>query len=404
MVDGMKGKEIKLSLFDEVSRDFSYRRGYSTSSFDDINLSPDAPAAEARKALDSWFARIPTTKQADIRGRFRRDDRQHSGALLELVVHELLLRLCNWVRIDPNVDRTTPDFLASYGGTEFFVECTVAQGSDKEFGALRRERDVLDIVEQVNAGPYALFLERQRTGASSVSRRGLTAFLEKRLSSLAALPGLDQIGTILPDVIVWEQEDWLLHFRPIVVGNNPQNQTLAGKHKGPYFVEEAKSIERSLEKKAEKYPHLNRPYVIVVTQREGTANEDDLFESLLGPEEWGVLMGLGEPEVIPSRALNGFFGSLDRLKNRHVSAVLFKRNLGSAWHIQNQWTEFDSQTLVPIKRPDWTLVHHPKAAYPLPIGMFPFATEYIWESGWTKAIVAKSTVNEVLGLPDRWPE
>ena len=388
-------RSSRLSLFDVRARDLTYRRGHGTSAFDDLNLSPDPAAAEARKVLDEWYSRIPPTKQDDLRGRFRKDDRQHSSALLELVTHELARRLFDRVVMDPSVDGKTPDFLASYHGTEFFVECTVAQGSDKEFGELRRERDVLDIVEQVNAGPYGLFLEPQQTGTANVPHKNLKGFLERELVALSKHTPIhdDLVGTLLSNVIVWKWEDWLLHFRPVVVGNGSGKQTVVGQHKGPYYVEDATVIRRSLEKKAEAYPHLERLYLIVATQREGTGSDDDLFAALLGDEiiELSPTFGMWETR----RSFDGFFGSPSHPRNSHVSGVLHKLQLGSALEIPNKWHGLTT---------DWILVHHPAAKQPIPSGMFPIATEYVWESGKIKAIPATRTVNDVLGLPDPWPE
>lgn len=396
----------RLSLFDVGARDLSYRRVHGTSAFDDLNLSPDPAAAEARKVLDEWYSQIPPTKQDDLRGRFRKDDRQHSGGLLELVTHELARRLCDRVIMDPSVDGKTPDFLALYHGTEFFAECTVAQESDKEFGALRREQDVLDIIENVNSGPYALFLEPQRTGSASVPKKLLTTFLENRLHSLneGKRPDATQIGTFLPEKLEWAWQDWLLHFTPVIVGDGHSGRTIVGRYKGLFLVRDASIIGRALEKKADAYPHLNNPYLVVATQREGTGDEGDLFEALLGREVWDVMVGMPGTPAISRYTLDGFFGSSDSPRNSHVSAVLYKRNLRDAWAIQNRWTQYDPDTSSTFRKPDWTLIHHPAAKYPLPIGMFPFATEYVWESGWTKAIQATRTVNDVLGLPDPWPD
>ena len=401
--DGNNAQAFKFSLFDDVGRDPAYHREYGTSSYNDINLSANAPAVAVRAVLDQWFSRIPVDKQRDIRGRFRGDDRQHSGALLELLMHELLVRRCAGVTIDPHIGGKTPDFLASYHGTEFVVECTVAQESDKQFGALGQERDVLDIVERVSRGPYGLFLVSQRTGSSTVPRKHLTTFLEEKLQDLngGAPPGEDKVGTFLPDVIEWTWNDWSLTFRPIIMGSRPGDRTVVGRQKGPYIAEDASIIERSLEKKAEAYTHLGRPYLVVATQREGKGNEEDLFDAVLGKTVVYFSKELNLAET--GHACDGFFGSPSAPRNRHVSGVLFKRSLRSAWQIQNNWNR-PVGGAYGLVFTDWTLVHHPEASHSLPIGMFPFATEYVWEAGGEKPAVATRTVNDLLGLPDPWPE
>ena len=44
-------------------------------------------------------------KRSDIRARFRGDDRQHLGALLELSIHEVLCAVGTGVQVDPVVDK-----------------------------------------------------------------------------------------------------------------------------------------------------------------------------------------------------------------------------------------------------------------------------------------------------------
>ena len=377
---------------------------YSTSSFDFINESPWESAANARRTLEGWFDRIPADKQKHLRGHFRGDDRAHSGALLELLSHQILLKLCRRVIVAPETSEGAPDFSALYGNTPMIVECTVAQESDKKFGALRRERTVLDVIDSVDVGPYVLMVEPQQVGSNQPPRKRLTRHLEMELQNLVATvaPGSYVAGQMLGHSIIWEWQDWKLCFRVIIRGNNSTAGSLGGIQGKAQWVVDDQMMNRALERKSEAYKQLHVPYLIVVALREGMGNEESLKDALFGPEELLLPDGPGQ-HSIRQRTLNGFFGSPNKPRNRHVSAILYKWRLRDAWSIRNQRMAYDPDSNSSFRPPDWTLVHHPEASNPLPEGIFPFAVEHVWRSGTSTRINPTTTLNSVLGLPDWWP-
>ena len=399
MKRGATSKDAGLTVFDDVERTSQDQGQYSANSFESLNRNPRKSAELARSTLEHWFSRFPHVKQKDIRGRLRGDDRAHSGALLELLIHELLMKLCQEVTVDPPVTGGRSDFLAVCKDTNLMVECTVAQESDKEFGTLRRERAVLDIIDAVDAGPYKFMVEPQRVGLQQPPRAPLTKYLEAQLASLGADGGLENyaVGQLLDRSIVWKWDDWCLRFQVIVTGDDSGHRAVGGRHSGPIDVVSDKIIARALERKAEAYRDATLPYLVVLAQREGVGNEEDLMDALLP----GVYRGFGLNYTGPT--FNGFFGSSRRPRNQHVSAVLNKRSLRSVWDIPNQWTTYDYDTKSSHQPPNWTLVHHPAALNPLPHGIFPFAVEHVWRSDTATRIDPTRTLNAVLGLPDPWP-
>ena len=390
-------RDIGVRVFDDMERTNQDHGRYSANSFEFLNRSPWKSAQLARSTLESWFSKYPREKQEGLRRRLRGDDRAHSGALLELLSHELLLRLFQGVAVDPSIAGGHPDFLAVCGDTSLIVECTVAQESE----VLRRERAVLDIIDAVDAGPYKLFVEPQRVGSQQPRRAHLIKYLEEQLALLGSDGGFQSnlVGQLWDSPIVWRWEDWHLHFRVIVTGKDSGSRAVGGRHIGPRTVVDDKVIARALKRKAESYRRANQPYLVVLAQREGAGNEEDLRDALVGPNP----LFEGWSGTIPDQSSNGFFGSLRRPRNRHVSAVLYKRSLQSAWSIPNQWTMYDSETNSSYQPPDWILVHHFAALDPMPEGVFPFAVEYVWHSGTATRIDPTRTLNAVLGLPDPWP-
>ena len=127
------------SLFDAGERTYKGIADRDESHFAFLNRSAWESVETARKTLENWFSVLPEGKKEDIRSRFRVDDRQHQGALLELATHQLLNSICTGVQVDPSFNNLTPDFAATYEGAKFVVECTVAQETDDEFNATQRE-------------------------------------------------------------------------------------------------------------------------------------------------------------------------------------------------------------------------------------------------------------------------
>ncbi len=404
----MDGNEIigssELRIFDDIKRTGEDRERYSVSSFQYFNQSSWKSVGILRDTLERWFAKIPPDKRKHLRQRLRGDDRAHSGALLELLIHELLLACCLEVVVDPTISRGTPDFSATYGHTRLIAECIVAQESDKMFGVLRREREVLEVINSFDSGRYSFMVEPRRVGSQSPPRALLKNYLEKQLSSVIARGAVaDNLAQLLEErPIVWKWRDWELHFGVIEGGTESQSGSIGGRYSRPQLVVDDTIIARALDRKAEAYRQLDMPYLVVLAQREGLGGEEDLKSALFGRERLVVDMETRTGDA--HRPLNGFFGSPKNSRRAHVSAVLFKRSLRNAWDIRNQWNmPLFGDSSSSYQPPDWILVHHPEATNPLPQGVFPFAVEYVWDSETPTRIEPTLTLNAVLGLPDDWP-
>ena len=392
-----------LKVFDDIKRiEWDHGR-YSVGSFEFLNRSPWKSAGLARDKIEEWFANFPHDKQKELRGRLRGDDRAHSGGLLELVTHEFLLKLCRSVDVEPEVCGGRPDFSVVYGDNPVVIECTVAQESDKGFGALKREQAVLDVVDAIDAGPYKLIVEPLRVGSNQPSHSKLKGFLERQLAHLQAIGALtdESVGRILDTIIDWKWEDWNLLFQVMVIGNYPEAHAIGARQKAFMRAVDANIISRSLERKSEAYKDLGLPYLVVMAEREGAGDVDDLMDAVLGPEQWLHDWDSGNTEVF--RSLNGFFGSPEKPRNRHVSAVLYKRGIKDVWHVSNQWMAYDTEKGHSYRPPDWILVHHPEALHPLQKKKLPFCLEYIWRNGSLTAVRPNRTLNNLLKLSDRWP-
>ena len=399
MVEIIEGNNLNHFLFDcypRTDRSVGHR---AETQFDFLNRSAWRCAEIGRETLETWFANLPVEKKADLRGRFRADDGQHSGALLELVTHEILRVVTKGVQVEPDLDGKHPDFSVIYGDTRFIIECTVAQELDEKFGSLKKERVVWDAINSVDAGTFKLIVRFVSVGdkqprASMIRRflKGWLAFLFDDSGSESGQSGLHSMTN------TWKWQDWELEFEAIPI-NPPANGGAIGiTIVQPKFVNDSR-ISMALEGKSKKYSHPQAPYIIVVAEMNKPAEESVILDVLFGAERW-LLDDFGF-SLLP-RAFDGFYGSSSKPRNQHVSAVLYKRSMENVWSICGYRTRYgENGSSFPV--PDWYLVHNPAANLPLPKGVFTFAAEYIWQSKKLTRIEPARTLNDVLGLPNPWP-
>ena len=387
------------SLFDCYHRTDRSGGRHAKTAFEFFNWSAWRCAEIARTTLESWFANIPQEKKADLRGRFRADDRRHASALLELATHEILRAVAKDVQVGPDFNGGHPDFSAIYGDTSLIVECTVTQESDGEFGALQREKVVLDAVNSIQVGSFGLKLEPHSVGESPPPLRQLRRFLESWLTSLDQRRQVTSVESGVPfDSRVWKWYDWELRFEAIPFDCPVEGGPLGIIQWPAQTIVGNAPVTRALDKKAERYKHPQVPYLIVAAERETLEGPEMIFNALLGRTNAII----GPADVIPARTFDGLWGSPSHPKRRHVSAVLYRHRMRDVWSICSQihTTDYeDSWRWLP----GWQLVHNPAADIPLPQGMFPFATEHVWLSGHLTPIDPTRTLNDVLGLPDPWP-
>ena len=365
----------EVRLFDCLARTHMGFKNHDETQYRFLNRSAWEIVADIRKTLDSWLSRLPPEKIKDISARFRGDDRQHHGALLELVIHEILSAVGTDLEVEPDFFGKAPDFAATLNGGTVLVECTVTQEADKEFNATRRKGVVKEIVDSIETRNYFLDWEEPKVGNRSLPAR----LLRKRLETWIA--SLDPNEQTQPHSFLWCHEGWKFRFqasrgRPdelVGTGSRAIGTQIRVEAVGDDF-----QLSKSLEKKAKKYRTVNSPYLIVVGAGTWFSHEQAILHALFGRSIF--------------REPKSFLGTPSRPKNCHVSAVLYKplNPHASVWGLCHP------------KMP-WELVHNPWSSIPLQRGMFEFATEWVADSEKLVNIEPTRTLNDVLGLPNPWP-
>ena len=390
------GTQAQTSLFDAEQRTYKGIADRDETHFSFLNRSAWESVGTARKTLENWFSVLPEGKKEDIRSRFRVDDRQHQGALLELATHQLLSSICTDVQVDPSFNNLTPDFAATYEGVQFVVECTVAQETDDEFNATRRVERVKKAIDSVDTGRFRLSLELLSIGLKQPATGKLRDEVKSWVDSLDADEEILRLKQgYRASSIEWRHDGWEIHFEALPVNSHAtkgrDKRAIGIEFGGGGWRQDDVRLKRALTKKTTKYRNLELPYLVVFSSGSACVFGQDLIEALLGHT---VLVPYVQPQGIepdfqPRHEFDGLFGSPSTPRNRHLSAILFKPRIG-VW------------TLCGYDDP-WLLIHHPWAEYPLPTGMFPFATEWIFKSGVFAKVGPTVTLNSVLGLVDPWP-
>ena len=330
-------------LFDCSERTYMGFKSHDETQFSFLNRSAWENAADVRRTLESWFLRLPPEKRKDIQRRFREDDRQHHGALLELVTHEILWAVGANVVVEPDLDGMAPDFSAALNGETVLVECTVTQESDKEFNATRRKDVVKEIVDSTETGNYFLEWEEPTVGSGNLPARLLRKKLETWIVSL------DPNERTQTHSFVWSHEGWRFRFRAswgrpdelIGTGSRAIGTQIRFEAVGDDY-----QLANSLEKKAKKYKNVTSPYLIVAGAGTWFSHERAILHAMFGRNT------LGDSK--------SFLGSPSKSRNCHVSAVLYKplNYHKSGWGL--------CHTEMP-----WEIVHNPWATIPLQRGVFP---------------------------------
>ena len=386
----------QMLLFDVGKRTYKGFADRDESRFSFLNRSAWESVETARRTLESWFSELQEDKKEDIRSRFRSDDRQHQGALLELATHQLLNSLCTGVQMDPSFNNLTPDFAATYEDAQFVVECTVAQETDDEFNATRRVEGVKKAIDSVDTGRFRLSLELLSIGPEQPSTGKLCDEVKSWVASLDADEEiLNYKQGYRASSMEWCKDGWEIHFEALPVKSNATK----GRDKRAIGIEfgngglcqDDARIKKVLAKKSRKYRHLELPFLVVFSSASVCVYDQDLIEALFGHK---VLRAYVQPQrsdpiLQPEYEYDGLFGAPSAPRNRHLSAILFKPRIG-VW------------TLCGYDDP-WLLIHNPWAEYPLPPGMFPFATEWISKLGEFVKDRPTVTLNAVLGIADPWP-
>jgi hypothetical protein len=178
---------VSAPLFDGRERDdVAFKRASETTyAFLDRIARPDL--ARPRDTLNAWFSRWPEDDRDELRARFMaKDPASFTGALWELYLHEVHLRLGFSIERDPVVKdrRTRPDFLMTRGDNRFYLEATVAGLPTATRSARQRENEVIEMINNASSPDFRVRVRGVSVGPTTPPRRKVVAVVERWLATL----------------------------------------------------------------------------------------------------------------------------------------------------------------------------------------------------------------------------
>lgn len=378
-----------IKLFDDESRTHEFPSGYSEPTFEYLNRSANEPIRKTRDVLEDWFSRYPESDQAELRERFRsRKEHNHSSALFELWLHEVLLRLGCRVQIHPPLPHTDrkPDFLIkSPHGLDFYLEAIHTAGaSEDESRAQARLNTLYDSLNYLQSPDFFIKIEVDGLPRTPVPGREIKRALERRLARLnPELINHFLHSRSLDLVPHWDFEHDGLRItcspipKPPELRGLPGVRTLGMKTFGGIIDSEG-PIKTAVTTKAKRYGVLDLPLVVAVNATDLFLSDRDVLNAL-----YGSFQGWPEPELLNDE--RGVWGNVDNPKWTRVAATLVTIKLRS------------DKLVVPAH-----LHHNPRAVRPYSSELTRFPQTTITNN---RLITSDGeTIESILGLPSDFPE
>ena len=286
---------IRRSLFDGIERADGNLKQHSESLFAFLNRSAHREVTEIRDQLESWFERFPVEAQHDVRERFRGDDdHAHQGAVFELLMHELLIRLDCMVEVHPDIPGTgsRPDFLARHGGCPFYIEATVVDPKGSPSASRPLEKDAVAKINELTSPHFYIYARVDGELSSALSRKQVI----QPFAELLETHDPDEVQRLIeqggPDAApsrkinhgAWSLQGWLVPIFPRRRGDDRSRTLVIGPARSG-MIDSSTPVKRAIQKKANKYGHLDMPLVVAVNVRDFFFDKDAEMEALFGKEQ-----------------------------------------------------------------------------------------------------------------------
>ena len=405
MQSGSSGGQImtiRPLLFDNMERTDASSKQHNEPLFAYLNRSARREATETRGRLESWFERFPVEAQHDVRERFRGDDdHAHQGAVFELLMHELLIRLDCRVEVHPDIPGTgsRPDFLARHGDCRFYIEATVVDPKRSLSASRPLEKDVVAKINELTSPHFYIWARVDGELSRALSREQVIQPFARLLrdhdpDEVQRL--IDERGTHAAPFEKIEHGTWSLHgwLRPL-----PPEKRGYGRLRtlviGPArsgMIDSSTPVQSAIQKKAKKYGRLDAPLVVAVNARDPFFDKDDEIGSLFGEEQVTFVKDRPDLPVKLTRKDDGVWiqGGYKPRYTR-LAAVLIFRNIAP-------WNLCDARSCLYVN-PDVDYTKLPDVLYRLPHARaletkIPHQYEIQWFEG--------ENIGQLLGVGEDW--
>ena len=312
-----------------------------TSPFEMINKCGEF--LDTRRRLEIWFQEYPSSARKDLRSRFRTaDSSNHRGALFELVLHALFVRLGCELEIHPGIDGSTtkPDFGVRHGEERFFLEATSVGKQMGPFTRNRNEEKVIENLEELTSPCFDIAVEMEGELVRTLGKNAVHKSFAQLLASHqpeGVRRQIEEGGTFAAPSETIRCGDWCLRGYLAPIDEAPWHTGASRKirthHAIAKFTDAMSPVRDALRVKSKKYGSLDEPLIVAVNASDMFYNgEENDMELLFGDEHityYKTDSGWSSPKL--THNINGLWSQ----ETKHIDGIIrFQRidvfNLASA--------------------------------------------------------------------------
>lgn len=325
-----------MDIFDDFKRTNNDKSDHDSSTFSFINNSAWPIAEYIRNILQQWVGDFPVDK--DFIARFRSDnDKEHRGALFELIVYSVLKNSGYDVEKHKPVDlhsTKAPDFYAMNDDYRFYTECTLSTDPFAPTNEVIQNK-ILSQIEIIESPKFYIGVCFVETSNHTPSLKMIISFLKEKLKELSQSSIEKEYGI----GYLMEQDGWKIEFN-FHPKHNPSSTTIGSISPGEGgFIDSQSPLLRALdEKRGSKYGNLVNPYIIAINSPDIALSEYGTYSALFGESS---NMDIINPEKL--QRITFLWGEKEP-RNTRVSAVWIFKDIGlfsldnisaELWH--NPW-------------------------------------------------------------------
>ncbi|WP_207511062.1 hypothetical protein [Longitalea luteola] len=298
-----------------------------------------------REHINQWASVMPVDNEFLGRIRTKKDTRQFSAGMFELVFFTSCKRAGLPIeRIAAGTRRTTDYTLNVDPSRPIFLECTLVANALENHDEQRRRSYIIQIIEDMADFPYHVMVRFEQTGISTISKKIIRNVLQDFVGNESS---------IVIKELEFVYKDWAFtfHFHPKKQLSDRTLGAISGFTNE--VVDNKKTILAALNnKKPSSYQINQSPYVICLAVDDLSSELEEFAIALLG-DTHSKKINLNYPS-------NAFFNNGPEPVNTSVSAVIFCKNI--------QPTSFTSTQI--------SVWHNPFAKNPIALDLFPFEQHY----------------------------
>ncbi|PBQ34039.1 hypothetical protein CNR22_20400 [Sphingobacteriaceae bacterium] len=340
-------------LFESKERYDNAIGSQSESQYDFLDRFPNEECEKIRNCLNEWFSVYPTAEQSELRTRFKDS---FSPAFYELYIYTLFIKQGFKLSCHPEIlgSLKRPDFLATKGGIQFYIEATEVNPSMTKKGVNNLKNSLYDALNKIEIRGMLFSIEEFSLKTSNQPNSNLIVkFFKTELAKHSYQEvSYNLINNHQKTTIKYEDSAILVIISLIPVIENFKENKIAhpiGIFPAEEYESPTESIKNSIIKKSNRYGALDKPLILCVNSPYSFGFSEILVNDVFyGANKITYSLDAPHKDEKMERCWEGVYGSPKNPKLKRVSGVLISHVTASSMLSNNSWLSknpFSSKTL-----------------------------------------------------------